>query len=381
MLDPEGHMPRVKEGDGLPPGTSKAIQCHKCGRDNAAEQAFCGACGSPLALDEFISKRVSEHLANAIRDRDVIETESSIRVFERAWGWVKIVGGIAAVLLAILGAGVFWKVSDWKSTVDSAKASVTNTATTAQQEIKTSSATSLRSIQSTADDVKKANDRVSETTKQQSRAIQREAAQTKSELGKESASVKNEVSSAHTQLQAAAALRPEMETTQKQLQEALAQVQAQQKLISSSQNFVKEIFGSYTTNIVQVDLEPKPQYVVMKPAPGQKVTFIYILLSSAPIQGTVQLQWHVFSEPRGSYFALIHNLLIDVWGDPPQNLHEHAFEISYFPDSSDKDLIKTLTVKDGRVYADGEPLPKLGQVDTDFKGNKWMPAQPQPTAK
>ena len=31
----------------------------------------------------------------------------------------------------------------------------------------------------------------------------------------------------------------------------------------------------------------------------------------------------------------------------------------------------------GRVYADGEPLPKLGQVDPDFKGNKWMPAPTQ----
>src|ERR1035441_7337136 len=41
--------------------------------------------------------------------------------------------------------------------------------------------------------------------------------------------------------------------------------------------------------------------------------------------------------------------------------------ISYFPDPSDHDLIRGLTVSDDRVYADGEPLPRIGQTDPDFK--------------
>jgi hypothetical protein len=377
-------MGTVAPGQGPGPSTGGFASikiCHQCGTNNTNSQSFCGSCGSALSLEDYISKRVSENVAGAIRDRDVLETESSIRVFEKAWGWVKIVGTIAAALLAIVGAGVIWKVSDWWHAVDSAKATVTETAGTAQQQIKTSFDTSLQTIQNASEGAKLDSTRASESAKQQAGVIQRTAAQTRLELSKESESVKSEVAGAHSQLQAAAALRPEMETTQKQLQDALAQVQAQQKLISSSQNFIKEIFGSYTTNMVPVGREPSSKCVVMPPVPGQKLTFVYILLNSSPIQGTVQLQWHVFSEPRGSYFALVHNLLIDVWGDPPENLQQHPFEISYFPDTSDKDLIKTLSVKDGRVYADGEPLPKIGQVDTEFKGNKWIQIQSEPPTK
>ena len=42
--------------------------------------------------------------------------------------------------------------------------------------------------------------------------------------------------------------------------------------------------------------------------------------------------------------------------------------VSYFPDKSDKEIIKALTIRDGRVYADDQPMPKFGQADPDFKG-------------
>jgi hypothetical protein len=71
-------------------------------------------------------------------------------------------------------------------------------------------------------------------------------------------------------------------------------------------------------------------------------------------------------------------VFVTFWGDPPGNLGQNAFNISYFPDTQDKDLIKSLAVKDGRVYADGEPLPKVGEADPDFKGNKWTSITPQP---
>ena len=98
-----------------------------CGQDNP-DQAFCGASGSPLSLAEYINKQVSERVAASVRDRNVLETESAIKVFERAWGWVKIVGGIAVALLAIVGGGVIWKVSDWRA-VDTAQQSVVGVST------------------------------------------------------------------------------------------------------------------------------------------------------------------------------------------------------------------------------------------------------------
>ena len=93
-------------------------QCHQCGNDNNPAQAFCGNCGSPLSLDEYISAKVRDQLSNTIRDRDVLEIDSSIKVFTQAWGWIKTIFGIAATLLVVAGGGVIWKVSDFRSGVE-----------------------------------------------------------------------------------------------------------------------------------------------------------------------------------------------------------------------------------------------------------------------
>ena len=360
---------------------TKMKRCHQCESVNATDQAFCGACGSPLALEDFISKKVSEHLQNAIRDRDVIETESSIRVFERAWGWVKIVGGIATVLLAILSAGIVWKVSDWKSTVENAQTSVRDTAKEAEEQIKTSSSSSLQTINAASGDAQEAGERASAAAKKQSGLIAQTAAQTRSELSKESASVRDEVAKTDAQLQAADALRPGMESTQQQLEKALAQVQDQQKVISSSQEFVRQIFSTHTVDIFQVGQGQKDRYAVVPPSVPGGNTVVIFLLQSAPIQGTVQLQYHIFSQPPNSYIILAHNMLLFFWGDPPKALEGKPISISYFADVGDKDLIHALTEKDGRLYADGEPLPKFNQPDPDFKGNKWMPMQSPASSK
>jgi hypothetical protein len=176
-------------------------QCYRCDRENADEQTFCGGCGSPLGLNEFISKKVQDELALVIRDRDVIETESSIKVFERAWGWVKIVGGIAAVLLAILGAGVFWKVSDWWSSVDKAKQSVIETSAATRNEIAQSSSRSLQEIQVASNGAKQAVEEASADVNKQAGQLRQAAARTKAELSQEAASVKTEVDKSRGALQ------------------------------------------------------------------------------------------------------------------------------------------------------------------------------------
>jgi hypothetical protein len=108
-----------------------------------------------------------------------------------------------------------------------------------------------------------------------------------------------------------------------------------------------------------------------------------MLVPDTPIDGTLQLQYKVTVQPSYSYFH-IHNLIIFFWGDPADNLKLEPLVVSYFPDKGDKDTINALTVRDGRVYADDQPLPKYGQPDPDFKGNMWMeisPPQPALPAK
>ena len=89
-------------------------QCYQCGHGNT-DQTFCGACGSPLHLNDYIAKKVKDQLAETIQNRDVLERESSIKVFNQAWGWIKLFGGISIELFVLTGAGVVWKASGARS--------------------------------------------------------------------------------------------------------------------------------------------------------------------------------------------------------------------------------------------------------------------------
>jgi hypothetical protein len=96
-----------------------------------------------------------------------------------------------------------------------------------------------------------------------------------------------------------------------------------------------------------------------------------LLLSATPIPGTLQLQYHIFSQPPNSYVSL-HNMVIFYWGQSRDALEAQQLSVSYFPDKGDKEQIKSLSEHDGRVFADDEPLPKLNQPDPDFKGDRWL---------
>jgi hypothetical protein len=108
------------------------------------------------------------------------------------------------------------------------------------------------------------------------------------------------------------------------------------------------------------------------------MTIVWLLLDKSPIQGTIQLQYYVSVQPPNTYFVVAHNLIVFFWGDPLENLKQKPLSVSYFPANSDSELIHSLSEHDGRVWADDQPLPKVGQVDPDFKGNKWMPITSSP---
>jgi putative transposase len=92
------------------------------------------------------------------------------------------------------------------------------------------------------------------------------------------------------------------------------------------------------------------------PPKDRNRSVIFMLLSASPVRETLQLQYRVFAQPPNS-FITVHNLVVFFRGDPLGNLTDQQLSASYFPDDSDKDLIKTLSERDGRIFADGEPLP------------------------
>jgi cytoskeletal protein RodZ len=158
-------------------------RCFGCEQENPDNLTFCGFCGSPLKLGDFLSRKVSEQLSATIRDRSVMETESSIKVFEKAWGWVRTVLSIVAVLVAILGAGILWKASDLWSSVDKAKQAVQATADASKQQIQQSSANSVQTINTAANSATNASTNASAEIDKQSKAATHETAQLKSEVG------------------------------------------------------------------------------------------------------------------------------------------------------------------------------------------------------
>ncbi len=340
-------------------------KCYQCGRENPADQAFCGGCGSPLELSIYLDKKVKDQLREAIRDRDVLEMDSSIKVFQKAWGWIRLIFGIVVGLLVLTGAGVFWKTSDFWSSVNQAKQNVLQTANKSSADIQNSAAQAKQHI-----------DNASADAVQQTQSLKKDIDRAHTDVTSESDSLHSQVQDAQAKLQSANTLEPQIETLRQQLAQATDEIHAQQKVISSSQDFVKNIFSSHMVEMFSIGQPPADRYAIIPPvSKGNPNTVVWLLLQKAPIDGTLQLQYFISVQPPNSYFRLFHNLIVFFWGDPPDNLKQRPLSVSYFPDTSDTDLIHSLSEHDGRAWADDQPLPKFGEPDPDFKGNKWMPMQ------
>jgi hypothetical protein len=258
-----------------------------------------------------------------------------------------------------------WKASDLWSSVDKAKQSVTDTAKKSSEEIAAASSQATKDISKELDESKKAIGGALVNAAQQTQELKRVMLQ-----------VQDEIDRSRTELQAANKIQSEVEDMRKQLAQATSDIQAQQQVLSSSEEFVKSIFSSHVVEIFNIGQPPKDHYAVVPPPTKEiKRTVVWLLLDAAPIQGTLQLQYHTYIQPPNSYFRIAHNLVVFFWGDPAETLERKPLTVSYFPDKSNKELIRSMSERDGRVFADDEPLPKFNEPDPDFKGNKWIPSQ------
>ena len=324
-------------------------------------------------MNYYISKKVKDQLVDTIQNRDVLERDSAIKVFKQAWDWIKLILGISVGLLVLSGGGVIWKASDFWSGVDKAKQSVTDTAKKSSEEIARSSLQATQDITKTLESGKEAITTASSEAARQSQALKETMVQAQADITRQTISLQADIDSSRAGLQAASMIQSEIEDLRKQLLQATSDIQAQQKVLSSSEEFVKSVFSSYVVELFNIGQSPKTHYAVVPPVTKEdKRTIVWLLLDAAPIHGTLQLQYHVYVQPRNSYFHLTHNLIVFFWGDPAEILQQKTLSVSYFPDKSDRELIHALSEHDGRVFADNEPLPKLNKPDPDFKGNKWI---------
>jgi hypothetical protein len=305
-------------------------------------------------------------------------------VFEKALGWMKLLFWGATVALAIVGVVVGYQAWDFTKGIEKAKQSVTDAAKKSADDFSGVSSQSKQGVSKALDAAKIDIKVASDSAAKQSRSMEVAADQSKAEISKKTASFRADLDASRHQLQAASELQPQMEKLQNKLAQTNADVEAQKKILSNSQDFVKSIFGTHRADVFvglpQHQGAPQGRYAILPPPNGSGITVVLLLLTATPIPSTLQLQYHVFAQQPTTYTVVAHNLVIFFWGETATNLEGKQLSASYFADLGDKEIIHSLSEHDGRWFADDEPLPKYNQPDPDWKGNKWLPLS-QPPAK
>jgi hypothetical protein len=154
----------------------------------------------------------------------------------------------------------------------------------------------------------------------------------------------------------------QVDDVKKQLDAASETITAQEKKITDTSELVKAIFARARTDSFEPTATPD-QMVIIKHDDSH--ASIYLLLHEIPIEGSLQLQYHVFSQPKTSYEVLRSgDALVNVvgfrWGENSANLVGKILTASYIGDpTAQSALFKSLTVKEDRAYADGVPLPYM----------------------
>lgn len=240
-------------------------------------------CGAPLLLKDFIAKEVEQSISVAVRDRDILETESAIKVFEKAWGWVKTVLAIAAVLVAIVGGGVIWKASDFWSGVSSAKRTVSEIADTTSKDLSNTSARAVSDIQEAAEKAIAANQTSSEKASRLSSDLAKDTERTRSQMAHDASSLRNEVAASQSQLEAVDKLQPQFDAMRSQLTKATSDLAAQQKVISNSENFVRQVFSTHKTVLFQLDPFIKSDSIVIPRSGNTGNSVVLMLLPESPL--------------------------------------------------------------------------------------------------
>jgi hypothetical protein len=328
------------------------MKCPQCESDNVDGKTFCSECGTLLnqQLGPLIRAQVEEYLHEHFRDRSVVEIETSEAVASRVLKWAKLFYAVpVAVLIIILALLGISDYSQFHKTVRRATDELTpklnqaigeaDKATNKAQDAEAKSEAAINSIHNA-------------TAKM---SAQLEAAQqlTNRVSGLESKNA-SQIVSANKHIES---LVKELDTKVDDANKTIASQQA--KLISTNE-LVTAMFSKGQVEYFQFTQDETPRSVLFaipaQPGAPQKGAMIYMLLKSAPIYQTVQLNFRIYVQPKGSYHN-VGNVLIFFWADPAANVKEFPLEVSYVPDPSYKGVVYSkLSMKDGHVFADAQQI-------------------------
>jgi len=328
------------------------MNCPRCNAPNTEDKNYCGDCGTPLNpslvyLEGFIKAQVKESLDARFKDQKLLEVETSQAVIERVKSWTTLFGYFVAIPIAllVLAFAVFGikEFRDFRALVKSA-----------QDQLKPR----LEQAKSSADNAK-----------QQADEAQREAAEAKKTIQSASgvATQVRTLSAQFSQLenQTSLQMKNASERADKQLRELDSKIESatkdiaeQQKKLASTNELVKSIFERGRTEYFDTKSQ-NSHFVLLSYRMGDKSSakngaFVFMLLAEVPIRQTIELKFHLSSQPRGSYSPIRGNVLWFNWGENAESLKEFPLEVTYIPDptASSTMIFKSLSIRERRVYAD-----------------------------
>ncbi len=325
------------------------MECPRCRKPNPEEQRYCGSCGTPLVpaltyLETVIKARVDEVIASRFKEQRLIELETTEAIASRLWGRAKLVGGILALIglgLSIAGIRTY---TDFSSRVEQAVKSVTK-----------ASEDAVRSAVGARARAEEAQRTIQEATQRLSKMLG-EASQISSELE----ALTQRISEMERQTtikinDASNRVSARVSDLSKKLDSATREIMAQQEKLASTDQLVTALFSQ--GKVVSFDTKTESErFVILERKDGATV---YMLLDHAPIPQTLELQYHIYVQPKGSYL-IGRNVVIFNWGQSLSSLEQHPLVVSYVPDPTIKEpLFRSLAAKNGRVYADGQQLPEI----------------------
>jgi hypothetical protein len=319
--------------------------CPQCKAENPQNKNFCSDCGSLLTprLAPFVRTQVEEYVRQNLKERNVVEIETSEAVAGRVLKWAKLYYAVpVAILLAILALFGVSDYSDFHKTVRRATDELepklsqaiteADAATNKAQEAQARSSAPIKAIDAATS---KMNAQLALAEQLSTKVTQLEDRNT-AQIAKASKHVEDRV----TELD-------------KRVEGGSNAITEQQAKLTSTNELVTAMFSKGLTDWFSTT-EPTSKSVVS--SVGQKGATVYMLLKSAPIFQTVQIQFHVYTQPKGSY-GFKGNLLVFRWGDAAEGLKQHPLQVSYVPDPTyHGPLYSALSVKDGKVFGDGEQL-------------------------
>jgi hypothetical protein len=321
------------------------VKCPKCKAENADGKNFCADCGTLLdvQLQALVRAQVKDYVQEHLKDQNTIEIETAERIATRLLKWAKLYYAFpSATLLIILALFGVSDYSDFHKTVRRATEELKpkldraiSEADTATRKAQDAEAKSHEAIEHISGATSKMNAQLASAQQLSSRVSVLES-QNATQITTASKHVEERV----TELD-------------KKLEAANKEIVAQQEKLTSTNELVTAMFSKGQTEVFPTTLGNMGDYAVYPLSGTQQGAMVYMLLKSAPIYQTIQIQFHVATQPKYSY-GLQGNVLTFNWGDPVENLKQHPLVVSYVPDPTFHGVIHSaLSVKDGHVFADG----------------------------